>query len=301
MPPIIVYLALLVTIFSAILLAGSVIFSGKSDEEQRVQNVLARQMSALSERAQESRLKGSAVGIAGFLRARFGFAESATFKQRLEAAGIRKRSTADLLFAAQISLPLLGAFAGSFCTSNTFFAVASLVVAGYMAPDIWLTRQVSKRKRSIRRGLPDAVDLLVICVGAGLGLDQAILRVGEELAVSYPALSEELMIVNLEQRAGKPRLEAWESLAQRTKVEEFVSFTSMLSQTDRFGTPIIKSLTRYAEDLRTKRRQHAEEAAVKTKVKIIFPLVICIFPCIFIVLLAPAMLSLMTGLKDISH
>jgi tight adherence protein C len=104
--------------------------------------------------------------------------------------------------------------------------------------------------------------------------------------------------VNLEQRAGKPRLEAWQALADRTEVEEFQSFVSMLTQTDRFGTPIIKTLSRFAEDLRTQRRQRAEEAAAKTKIKIIFPLVLCIFPCIFIVLLAPAVLSIMNGLSN---
>lgn len=301
MPPIYFYAGLLLTISSGLLLVFLVVSSRKTAEQQRMQDVLTRQLSTMSGRVPTQRFRGGAAGFAAFVRSHFGFAESAKFKERLEAAGIRKRTTADILFAAQIALPLLGAFAGSFNKSNTFFCVACGVVAGYLSPDIWLTRQVNKRKRNIRRGIPDAVDLLVICVGAGLGLDQAILRVAEELSVSYPELSEELLLVNLEQRAGKPRLEAWEALALRTKVDEFISFSSMLSQTDRFGTPIIKSLTRFAEDLRTKRRQHAEEAAVKTKVKIIFPLVICIFPCIFIVLLAPAVLTLLTGLKDIGH
>jgi tight adherence protein C len=102
--------------------------------------------------------------------------------------------------------------------------------------------------------------------------------------------------VNLEQRAGRPRLEAWKNLADRSEIEEFTSFVSMLTQTDRFGTPIIRALSRFSEDIRSKRRQRAEEAAAKTKIKIIFPLVLCIFPCIFIVLLAPALLSISSGL-----
>jgi len=105
-------------------------------------------------------------------------------------------------------------------------------------------------------------------------MDQALLRVGQELAVSYPDINEEFTQVNLEQRAGKPRLDAWQSLATRTKIEDFSAFVSMLTQSDRFGTPILKALARFSEDLRTKRRQHAEEAAAKTKIKIIFPLVV---------------------------
>ena len=300
MSPVVFYLALMVTIFCVVALVGSMVFFRKSEEEQRVQDVLTRQkVATVGEQSPGGSVGSSAVGVAHFLRSHFGFAESKTFKKRLEQAGIRKRSTADLLFGAQIALPILGGIAGSFTPSNTIFFIGAFAVAGYMAPDIWLSREVKQRKRRIRRAIPDAVDLLVICVGAGLGLDQALLRVGEELSISYPDLSQEFQTVNLEQRAGKPRLVAWEDLAQRTKLEEFISFSSMLSQTDRFGTPIIKSLTRYSEDLRMKRRQHAEEAAVKTKVKIIFPLVICIFPCIFIVLLAPAILSLMSGLSGL--
>ncbi len=170
-----------------------------------------------------------------------------------------------------------------------------------MSPDMWLTYVTKKRKERIRKSLPDAIDLLVICVDAGLGLDQALLRVGEELALSHPDINEEFTQVNLEQRAGKPRLEAWQSLADRTKIEEFAAFTSMLTQTDRFGTPIIKSLSRFSEEMRMKRRQHAEEMAAKTKIKIIFPLVLFIFPCIFIVLLAPALLSISKGMQGLGE
>ena len=136
----------------------------------------------------------------------------------------------------------------------------------------------------------------MICVEAGLGLDQALLRIGQEIAVSYPELNEEFNQVNLEQRAGKPRLDAWESLAERTQLEEFKSLVTMLQQTDRFGTPIVRALSRYSEEIRTARRQRAEEAAAKTKIKILFPLVFFI-PCLFIVLLAPAILTLSSSLK----
>jgi len=132
-------------------------------------------------------------------------------------------------------------------------------------------------------------------------LDQALLRVGEELAISHPDIQAEFAQVNREQRAGVPRLEAWKNLAERTQIEEFTAFVSMLTQTDRFGTPIIRALSRFSEDIRLKRRQRAEEAAAKTKIKIIFPLVLCIFPCIFIVLLAPAILNIASGLAGMGQ
>jgi tight adherence protein C len=172
---------------------------------------------------------------------------------------------------------------------------------GYLIPDMWLTGRTTRRRNRIRRSLPDAIDLMVICVDAGLGLDQALLRVGVELAVSHPEINEEFTQVNLEQRAGRPRLEAWQALADRTKIEEFSAFVNMLTQTDRFGTPIIRALSRFSEELRSKRRQRAEEQAAKTKIKIIFPLVLCIFPCIFIVLLAPAVLSIASGLESVGQ
>lgn len=235
------------------------------------------------------------------MRARLGLADNPKLKARLTAAGLRDASAADVFFAAQFLMPLIGAFLGSFMPDNTFFWVLAFAVVGYISPDFWLTQKISGRTERIRRSMPDAIDLLVICVDAGLGLDQALMRVGEELAISHPDINEEFTQVQLEQRAGKPRLEAWQSLATRTKIEEFAAFVSMLTQTDRFGTPIIKALGRFSDELRLKRRQRAEEAAAKTKIKIIFPLVLCIFPCIFIVLLAPAILSIASGLKGMGN
>jgi tight adherence protein C len=145
------------------------------------------------------------------------------------------------------------------------------------------------------------VDLLVVCVSAGLGLDQALMRVGEELGISHPEITEELGRLALERKAGASRIETWGALAERTRIEELSSFVNMLTETDRFGTPIVKALTEFSEQVRAKRRQRAEEAAAKTKVKIIFPLVVCIFPCIFIVLLAPALLSIVQGFSNMGR
>jgi tight adherence protein C len=231
------------------------------------------------------------------LRAQLGMSENTKLKQRLFNAGLREKGFYDLFFAMQCLFPLLLAFAASFIGGeNGLFWIFTGLVLGYMAPDFWLTWKTKKRKSAIRRSMPDAMDLLVICVDAGLGLDQALLRVGQELELSHKEIAEEFTQVHLEQRAGKMRLEAWQALAARTQIDEFAGFVSMLVQSDRFGTPIAKALSRFSEELRQKRRQHAEEQAAKTKIKIVFPLVLFIFPCIFIVLLAPALLAISKGI-----
>jgi tight adherence protein C len=231
---------------------------------------------------------------------RFGLAENPKLRTRLTMAGLNGKAYSDIFFASQFLTPLAGVVAGTLMPSNTVLCVVAFGVLGYMAPDFWLNWKTNRRRKRIRRSIPDALDLMVICVDAGLGMDQALLRVGTELAVSHPDIHTEFVQVNREQRAGRPRLEAWQNLADRTEIEEFAQFVGMLTQTDRFGTPIAKALSRFSEEIRTKRRQRAEEAASKTKIKIIFPLVLCIFPCIFIVLLAPAILNIMSGLKGIN-
>jgi tight adherence protein C len=246
-------------------------------------------------------LQGKLLGIAGELRVRLGLAENPRLKARMAMAGMHESYSVDIFFASQFFVPLVGAVLGSLIRSNTMFWVFTFGVVGYLAPDMWLNWKTGRRRNRIRKSLPDALDLMVICVDAGLGMDQALLRVGSELSISHPDINEEFTQVSLEQRAGRPRLEAWKNLADRTQIEEFTAFVNMLTQTDRFGTPIIRALSRFSEDIRLKRRQHAEEAAAKTKIKIIFPLVLCIFPCIFIVLLAPALISIADGLKGMGQ
>jgi tight adherence protein C len=159
---------------------------------------------------------------------------------------------------------------------------------GYMLPGIALARMAKRRQHKIQLGLADALDLMVVSVEAGLGLDQAMLRVGDELAFAHPDLSDELRLVNIELRAGKARTDALRNLADRTGLDDLVSLTTMLVQTDKFGTSVAQSLRVYCETLRTKRRQRAEEAAAKTGVKMVFPLVFCIFPAIWVVAIGPA-------------
>ena len=164
---------------------------------------------------------------------------------------------------------------------------------GYVLPGVVLARLAKRRQHIVRLSTPDALDLLVVSVEAGLGLDQAIQRVGDELAPVHPELSEDLRLINFELRAGKPRAEALHNLAARTGVDDLISLVAILVQTDKFGTSVAAALRVYSDVLRTKRRQRAEEAAAKTAVKMVFPLVICIFPAIWIVTLGPAAIKFM--------
>lgn len=243
--------------------------------------------------SRRERIENALLTMAGNFRSRLGLSADDKLRQRFIAAGVRASNKMEGYFAARLLGPIAGVFVGSLLRDNRVVWCLGLAVAGYMVPDLWLAKMVALRRARIEKSIPDAIDLLVICVDAGLGLDQALLRVGTELAFSQPAISEEFLRINLEQRAGKPRLDAWKSMAARTRIPEFAALVNMLTQTDRFGTPIIRALSRFAEEIRTKRRQRAEEAAAKTKVKILFPLVLFIFPSIFIVLLGPAVLNIM--------
>ena len=227
------------------------------------------------------------------VRASLGLVNAEGLAERLANAGYKNRHAADVYGAARLLLPLLGAVLGSMATKAQLFWVAALPAIGFIAPNIVLTRTIKARREEIRKSIPDTVDLLVICVDAGLGIDQALLRVGQELGNSHPEITEELLQINREQRAGKPRIQAWADMAQRTQLEDINAFTSMLMQTDRFGTPIARALSTFSDTIRLRRRQLAEQAAAKTTIKIIFPLVLFIFPSMFIVLLAPAVLSIM--------
>jgi len=226
------------------------------------------------------------------IRTRLRFGDNEKLRQRLIAAGRRNKSDIDLYFGLRLLAPLVAVVAATFIPGNNGFWMMVLPAVAYLAPDLLLTEMTRRRREAIRLGMPDAIDLMVICVEAGLGLDQALLRAGQELAISHPAISEEFMTINIEQRAGKARLDAWRGMAERTRLDIVKAFVSMLGQTDRFGTPIAKALSVFSDSMRIKRRQQAEEMAAKTTVKLIFPLVLFIFPSIFIVLLGPAFLTI---------
>jgi tight adherence protein C len=175
--------------------------------------------------------------------------------------------------------------------------LAGFAALGLFMPRFVLKRLIRNRQREITVGLPDALDLTVVCVEAGLALDNALMRVGEDLKYAHPALSEEFYISNLEMRAGKPRAEALRSLAARTGVDDVRALVSALVQTDRFGTSIAQALRLYSDALRTERRRRAEEAAAKTSTKMIIPLVVfALLPLIFVTL-GPALIELLHELS----
>lgn len=194
------------------------------------------------------------------------------------------------------------------CPAITFFTMTAIlhrgldfttlgstmlaVVYGLFIPSFTLSRMIRNRQQRITRALPDALDLLVVCVEAGLGLNAALQRVGREIELVDKDLSNELAVTNLEIRAGKARDEALKNLGDRTGVDDLKSLTAMLVQTDRFGTSIAESLRVFADSMRTKRRQRAEEMVAKAAIKLIFPLLLFIFPALLIVLMGPAIIKM---------
>jgi tight adherence protein C len=216
--------------------------------------------------------------------------EMGKLRLRLVHAGFRRQDAVIVFLGLRIGVALL-AFAvlalPLIMKPNLGLALGAAGLA-YVLAGVVLARLAKGRQHRIRLSLPDALDLMVVSVEAGLGLDQAIQRVGDELAFAHPELSEDLRMINLELRAGKPRVECLHNLADRTGVDDVASLVAVLVQTDKFGTSVAQSLRVQSEVLRTKRRQRAEEAAAKTGVKMVFPLVICIFPAIWVVTLGPA-------------
>ncbi len=230
----------------------------------------------------------------GLFRSLLGGTPSPETLRRLVLAGYRKPPHADIFIGARLLLPVMAGLVVAFSVkTNTIFWFGLSVAATIFLPSFWLMHAIKRRQECIRLSLPDALDLLAVCMEAGLGMDQAIIRIGQELKFSHPELSEEFLQVSLEQRAGNPRIEAWRSMADRAGVESVRSFVNMLVQTDRFGTPISRSLGLFSDSLRTQRRQQAEELAAKTTIKLVFPLVLFIFPCIFVVTIAPAIITIM--------
>jgi tight adherence protein C len=212
---------------------------------------------------------------------------------RLGVAGYRKPEDVNTYLSAKLLSPVLGLLLATFTGRDNMLLWSLLLgAAGFFAPDIFLMSAMKRRKSKLALALPDVMDLMVICMEAGLGMDHAVLRIAKEMEMVYPEMSDELSIISREQRAGKPRVEAWRGMADRVDIEAIRQFAAMLIQTDRLGTPIANALGQFADTLRTQRMMEAEERAAKTTVKLIFPLVFFIFPAIFVVLLGPAAIAL---------
>jgi len=232
-------------------------------------------------------------------------ADMSIVQKRLVRAGYRSDSAVNLFYGAKVLVPLVlcvAAFTSGAGSYSPFFVYLVAIGLGFLLPDFWLSNRVSARQLRIRRGLPDVLDLLVICIEAGLSLDQAVARTAEELSLAQPAVSDELDIVVLEQRAGLPRADAWKHFADRTNVESVRNLVSVLVQSEKFGTSIAKTLRVHSDTLRTQRRQTVEEQAAKTTIKLVFPLVLFIFPSLFLVTLGPAAITVMENFdKYLTH
>lgn len=226
--------------------------------------------------------------------------EQSKLRSKLVSAGYRRESAPVLFLACKTLGGLAGCALASLYAMGAnkefgdvvYWAVGGLGV-GFILPQFWLSSVIRKRTEAIRNGMPDSLDLMVVAVEAGLGLDAAILRVSDEMGNVHPALAEEFQIATVETQMGVPRSEALMKMAERTAVQEMKALVAVIVQAEKLGTSIAKALRNQAEALRTKRRQKAEERAQKTAVKLLIPLVLFIFPAIFVVVAGPAVIHLM--------
>jgi len=246
--------------------------------------------------------------LAGFVQAlgeriEPGRKDVSAIRLRLLQAGYQSQAAVPVYLGLRLALPIAMAF--SAVTILSVLGMASLMglvaviwfsALGYVAPSMFIGGRIRRRQKEMQKALPDALDLLVVCVEAGLGLNQALVRVSEEIERLSPVLSEQFALVNLEIRAGTPRDDAFRNMGERTGLDDLKSLMAMLIQTDRFGTSIAQALRVQADTLRTKRRQRAEEAAAKTTIKLVFPLVLFIFPAMFVVILGSAIIQIFEAL-----
>lgn len=227
-------------------------------------------------------------------------------QETLLQAGYRRSGAVAAYFGTRLVMMTLTGAAAVFGGFVFGLAPAAIIlgasigaVFGWLGPQYYVKRRIRKRQLQLQRALPDTLDLLVVCVEAGLGLNQALVRVSDEIEHVSQTMSDELVLTNLEIRAGTPRDEALRNLGERTGLGDLKSLTAMLVQTDRFGTSVATALRVHSETMRTKRRQRAEEAAAKTTIKLVFPLVLFIFPAMFVVILGPAVLHIMEQMKGL--
>jgi tight adherence protein C len=237
-------------------------------------------------------------------------------KTRLIRAGYRSPSALPVFLSSKLILALVPLFILLLVLlASPFLAIAPGIVldqkfaltvllpaaiVGFYLPDLYILRKVRHRQLRFIEAFPDAMDMLVVCVEAGLGLDAAIQRVGQEMIISHPELASEFNVLSLELRAGKSREEALRSLADRTGVEDVVALTTLLIQAEHFGTSVASALNEHSNDMRIKRIQRAREKAAKLPVKMIFPILFFIFPALFLVILGPAIVQILKGFKAVS-
>lgn len=221
--------------------------------------------------------------------------EMSKLERRLMRAGYTNPRAAVTYSLTEMALPFVVGVPAYLYMGGVQGVLFGLCAAGigYALPGFWLANRTAARKKRIHNGLPDALDLMIVCVEAGSALEQAIVKTTDELALAHPELTAELRMVHTELKAGKPRIEAFRNFATRTGVDDVRSLVAMLVQTDRFGTSVAQALRTHAQVSRTKRRQEAEEKAAKLGVKLVFPLVFLLFPALYIVVLGPAIIRIM--------
>jgi tight adherence protein C len=229
--------------------------------------------------------------------------DAGVIQRRMIRAGIRNPNAmkffygAKVLFGALLPLMMSLAVAGSPADpSNKVIAVLAAAAVGFFAPNEYVSIKARRRQKEIRRGLPNALDLMVVCVESGLGLDQAVVQVAKDLEQAHKEVSEEFAMVNYELKAGKRRIDALRNLAERTNVEDLKKLVAVLIQADRFGTGVAQSLRGHAEFMRIQARQVAEEKAAKLGVKLVFPIFFCILPSLFVVTVGPMVVKIMRDL-----
>jgi len=224
-----------------------------------------------------------------------GGTKAPAIQQRLTFAGYRQPFHKKMFSASKLGVPVLLpmiAWVSGLYRWNPVLVFAIAGGLGYLLPDYWLKYRIKARARALQLGLPDLLDLMVVCLEAGLSIDQAAIRSSEEMRYSHREIGEELSLVMLEVRAGQARMEAWRHLAERTDVEAIRMFVTLLVQADQFGTGISRTLRVHSDTMRTQRKQKLEELANKTAVKLVFPLALFIFPSFFVVALGPAIITL---------
>jgi tight adherence protein C len=229
--------------------------------------------------------------------------DSTVMARRLMRAGFRGPNALKMLYGSKVMLAVALPVAVMAVTAksdadpnNKLMVVVASLGVGFFGPNAYVRRAARQRQKQIRRGLPNALDLMVVCVESGLGLDQAILQVAKELQFAHPELSQEFGLMNLEMKAGARRAEALRNLADRTGVDEVKKLVAVLVQADRFGTSIAQSLRGHSEYMRVQTRQMAEEKAAKLGVKLVFPIFFCILPALFVVTVGPVLVRIFRDL-----
>jgi tight adherence protein C len=266
---------------------------GIASRLSRMLNVAAPVRESGFKEKQKKRLKYALVSVGKLVSANTASSQSQLMLLR---AGFRRPEARLAIAGVRILLPLImvaAAYFGGLYRGRAVLVFAGAALLGYMVPEIWFLRRARARQHRLRVALPDGLDLLVVCVEAGLGLDQALLRVSQELERAHREFSIELQLVSTEMRFGKTRTDALREFGRRTGLEDIKGLVTMLIQTERFGTSIAQSLRVFSEELRTKRRQRAEEMAAKISIKMVPVLVLFIFPALMIVVLGPAIVAIM--------